>query len=177
MAVATKKRSTKKKAVKKKTSKPKKAPEAYWVNGARIPDGVDAETFLAECQELGEGFKAEDMLAFAEANPESEIAKSLDWDDVSAARSWRLQQCQYYARQIRFRIITVQRRVVRDVRTFQHVGGGNRRTKSVIEDKDLRAELVARVLTRLSGIRQQYHMLHELDEVWDAIEDAEKELV
>ena len=112
-------------------------------------------------------------------NPKSVLHNYFVWDDTKAANLFRQSQARFLIRNVKFEIIrekTETKEIVFEtVRAFESPPS-IRGTKSylplktVMEDDELKAELLARAKIELNSIKARYKQLNELAVVWDAIE-------
>lgn len=127
------------------------------VEALRRPDGV---------------IVPDDIVAWAQAHPESALHSQFEWDDTEAAKAYRLHQAR--------RVIAVyvvaddgNRRLVSLSIDRKH--GGYRSVEDVIANDDLRRVLVKDALAELKRVRAKYEHVKELAAVYDEIEKAERQ--
>lgn len=117
--------------------------------------------------------KPEAVVRFA-ADPETHLHKHFTWDDTKAANQYRLDQARA---QIRMYVMVVegpkgpvQIRAYHSLPSDRMAGGGYRPTRSILEDKELVAELVASAIKELALVREKYEAVSALAPVWAAAE-------
>jgi hypothetical protein len=106
-------------------------------------------------------------------NPKTELHSHFEWDDSKAAEGYRLWQ----ARQVISLELTVIPSEKRNVETRLFVSlsqdrtseGGYRLITNVLEDPDLRKQLIEEALIELKRIQVKYGHLKELTAVFDAV--------
>jgi hypothetical protein len=111
---------------------------------------------------------AERVHEWAEAHPESDVYKALEWDDEAAAYQHRLWQIR--------RLIAVHVTYEGGERKFISLsidrskdGGGYRDLDDVIKDRSLYAIALADALRELEHMQKKYEHLKELRPVWSAV--------
>lgn len=114
-------------------------------------------------------------------NPKTLLHKKFEWDDGKAAYQYRLEQAR---RTIRLELDVIETPVgdfktrlffsLRDDRTSD---GGYRTLKAITEDESLYNSLLEEALYELGRIKQKYHTLKELKEVFSAIDSVRAESV
>lgn len=116
---------------------------------------------------------AADVVEWAQANSESALHRSIQWDDRKAAHEYRLWQVR--------QLITIH--VVQEDSTPLLVslsidrieGGGYRSISDVLPVPDLRAIMLADALAELQRVQAKYQRVEELQRVWQEAESARRE--
>jgi hypothetical protein len=109
-------------------------------------------------------------------DPETALHTKFTWDDSEAAEAWRLHQ----ARRVLQVYVTVVAGKTEPVRTFVSLttdlkaGGGYRLTVDVLANDEMREQMIHDATAELRRVRLKYKHLHELAEVWTAVEHAEQ---
>lgn len=107
--------------------------------------------------------------------PESPLHESFEWDDNTAAESWR----EHTARQLLGALVVVkvnERQVTGTVRAFVSVRNGNRSGTyqpivAVMEDAELRKQLMNRARSELVQWRNRYSDLQEFSKVFKVVDE------
>lgn len=121
--------------------------------------------------------KPEDVVEFAK-DPKTALHSKFEWDDTEAAREYRLVQ----ARTIIQLSVTIISETVDPIRLYVSLpsdrvtGGGYRSIHEVVNDESRRQEMLRDALERLQAMKRKYAQLQALLPVWNAIEQAEREL-
>lgn len=118
---------------------------------------------------------AEDALEWAEKNEDSDLHKSLEWDDTKAAREHRLWQVR--------RLISIHvsfeadggRRMVSLTIDRVKPGGGYRDINDVLKSRSLYDIMLKDALMELDRLRLKYERIKELEPVWEAADEVGKE--
>lgn len=136
---------------------------------------VDAQQTRAELEAIrqanAEGMLlAEEVVDWAQANPESELHKQFTWDVTAAARQHWIDQ----ARQIIRVQVTIEPQTKRTVRAYVSLpsdrthDGGYRDISAALARG--RMEMVSEALAKLRRFRNQFSHLAELDPLWQAVD-------
>jgi hypothetical protein len=133
------------------------------------------ESELLDLQDAGGMIHARDVVAWAEANPNSDLNAQFDWDDESAAGKYRLNQARrLIAIHIRFDEAPQWRGTINLVADRKN-GGGYRRTENVMRNEQMRAAALRQALLEANRWRENYRWLSELARVFaelDAVEEV-----
>ena len=122
----------------------------------------------------GELVPPEQVVEFARRNRRSALHAEFEWDDTAAAQQYRLEQAR---RIIRLNInvlptengnVTVPMYV--SLTSDRRTGGGYRTLESVMNNDDLREQLLEQALTELQRVRRKYQTLQELTPVFSALD-------
>lgn len=123
------------------------------------------DELLALKQASDDGLLHADLVVdWAEANPASSLHAQFQWDDVIAAREFRI----YQARRL------IQLHVVAEDGSPQMVslsfdrtkGGGYRSLSDVLQSRDLSDIMLADALAELERVQKRYERVKELTSVW-----------
>ena len=107
----------------------------------------------------------------AAMDPQHVLHDEFEWDDTKAARLYRLEQARYLVRAIKVEYEQAALHPEKDVRiittrAFSHTkSGGYRPTLEVLEDDELRKELLDNALRALKQFTAKYAILTELSEL------------
>lgn len=120
--------------------------------------------------------RAEDVVEFAQSNPESALHKRFTWDDGLAAHQYRLMQ----ARQvIRVHVFTPEMSGM-TVKTYVSLlgdrmqpGGGYRRLDDVFANVELRRQLLNQALKEARLWQQKFKALEELMPIFAALDTVQ----
>lgn len=135
------------------------------------------EQELRELAELHGGVIPPRAVVDKARDPETALHSKFTWNDGEAAEAWRLHQ----ARKVLQVYVTVITSKTEPVRTFvslttdRKAGGGYRLTVDVLDNDEFREQLIRDALDELKRVKVKYKHLHELAEVWTAVEHAEQE--
>ncbi len=106
-------------------------------------------------------------------NPKAALHSKFQWDDTKAGHQWRLLQ----ARQLMRVAVYYEESISREIPVFVSIGrdrnkpgGGYRSMAEVLTDEEMRSEMLEEAKNRLLDFRQKYQDLHELAEVFQAID-------
>ena len=131
---------------------------------------ADAQACYNEIQTLGETYTPEQVLDLAR-NPETELHKCFDWNDTTAAESWRKQQARYVCTSL---VVTVKKSdgVETSYRVIQHdkEDGAYRPVTLTVRDDDQYGRLLRQAKAELASFRKRYKSITELEGVIDEIE-------
>jgi hypothetical protein len=111
---------------------------------------------------------AEDAVEWARDNPQSDLHRSLQWNDQKAAQDWRVWQVR---RLIAVHVLTPEgdRQVVSlSIDRTNGNGGGYREMDDVLARQDWRDVMLADALAELNRIEAKYKRLEALAQVWAA---------
>lgn len=111
---------------------------------------------------------AADAVRWAADNPESDLHRSLEWDNQKAADEHRLSQVRHL---IQLHVVLEDGGPVLVSLSVDRVrGGGYRSIDEVLPVQDLRDIMLADALAELERVRRKYERVVELTEVWIAAE-------
>lgn len=138
-------------------------------SGARLP--VSAQTAGDECERLRSDGRLTPRNLVDESRPEdAPLHKCFEWDDTTAAEKWRETQAAYIIRSVE---VVIEQSPTPTRAFVATVSDGNRRYESigyVLRDSDGRDALLDSARRELLAFRRKYQTLHELADVFDAIE-------
>lgn len=127
--------------------------------------------------------KQEQVVAFARANPDSALHEDFEnqglWDDSRAAEQARLSYAGRIIRLFVLKPVDDQKPPVRALVSLiedRKAGSGfpgYRHINDVMNDAELRLNLIQTALIELRACRRKYDTLVELSEVWDAVSKVE----
>lgn len=117
--------------------------------------------------------RAEEVVRWAEGNPQSALHQSLEWNDTEAAKEYRIWQVR---RLISIHIVSERgvRQMVSLTIDRANSGGGYRDIETVLASPEMREVLLADALAELERVRIKYEGLQELARVWDAVHAVKK---
>jgi hypothetical protein len=124
----------------------------------------------------GHTLQPEQVVEFARRNRRSALHAEFEWDDTAAAHQFRLEQARHIIRLS----INVLRTPNGDVTVPMYVslvsdrtaGGGYRTLESVMNDEELRDQLLQQALEEFNRVRRKYQTLQELAPVNRAIDQV-----
>lgn len=144
------------------------------------PD-VKHEAYLGELLEIRAAnpnglLLPEEVVRYAEDNPDCAIRSRFEWNDGEAAHQWRLEQARTLIRYV-IKFIPVESKII-EYQAFVSLpsdrqnrqGGGYRLTHMVLSDAEHRRELLVGALRDLKVFREKYRMLTELAGVFAEID-------
>ena len=136
------------------------------------------ERELEAIQDSNDGvLRCKDVVAFAQAQPESALHSQFMWDVERAAQSHWLQQARSLIR-IHVRVLEGNNEPVRafvSLMDDRSQEGGYRTIEAVMADPQKRAALVAQALREANAWRNRYAQLQELSSIFAEIETKTKE--
>lgn len=122
----------------------------------------------------------------AARDPLSPLHAEFEWDDSEAADLYRLAQAGALVRRMRLTIVrsdaatkdvklmTTRAYQSRQSQRLGAAGGGYEGIEAIMSDENKRGELLAQVVRELGAYRRRYADLHELQQVWDVLDDAKE---
>ena len=139
------------------------------------------QELLAIASENREGkLEAKAVIAFAKSHKDSAIYRWLQakgcFDAKKAQHAFALMMAQTLIRRVKVIVqqpadsTPVRVRAFVSLQADRSNGGGYRETETVLNNADLRANLIATVLKELNYLRMKYGHLKSLKDVWDTIE-------
>ena len=142
---------------------------------------------LAKIAEAHGGYLSPGNIVDAARNPKSVLHDEFDWDDHSAADSYRLAQARALVRRVKFTIIRQSKEKPREVEMIvtrayssrisaRSEDGGYESVQTIMSDEVKREELVYQVLRELNAYRKRYADIIALSDIWTAIDSATEEL-
>lgn len=118
----------------------------------------------------------------AARDPSHVLHDEFDWDDESAAESYRIAQAGALIRRVKFTVVRQESATkeihIATTRAFQsrpsarNQSGGYEAVSEIMSDQDKREELINQVLRELGAYRKRYADLIALSGIWSAIDDA-----
>lgn len=142
-------------------------------SGIKVDPQLAGETVEMLREQLGGGtVSPSDLLNHAKAS-NSAIHDVFDWDDTTAAESWRIQQAGHLLRSL---VVTVEikKGESRSLRAFVNVTHRDQRGYTslahAMSDKELRAQVVDQAWQELLAWRNKYSDYSELAKVRSAID-------
>lgn len=169
----------KKKAKPKSTTATKKKPTSPNANRWAVERELLKEEFeRVRLSNKKKTLLPEEVVKFAEKNPESVVAGKLTWDDAVAAHHYRVEE----ARRL-IQLCWVQP-VDKGPRVRQYVsldgdrseGRGYRKIETVLNSGRLRQQLLDTALREMELFQERYQTLHELVRVFEAMTSAKVSL-
>lgn len=115
----------------------------------------------------------EEAESWARNNPDSDLHRSLEWDDAKAGHQHRLWQLR---RLIAIHIVSEEgvRQVVSLSIDRKSQGGGYRELGDVLRKPSLRDVMLRDALAELERVQAKYNTLQELAEVWAAKDNVRR---
>ena len=142
----------------------------------RLSAAANAEVLLLRNSKRGRAVQPQDIVEYA-ADEGTALHSVFEWDDTEAGRLFRLEQARGV---LRVTVEVVREHPSEPIRAFvslssdRGTGGGYRRLRDVMNDEQLRAELLQDALADMRLYREKYSDLQELTKVWAAVEEVEK---
>lgn len=142
--------------------------------GARL-SGVDAQIVGQLLQGMVERDGVLDpRTVLSDARSEaSPLHKFFTWDESAAAAAWRMEEARRLIRSVRVVIQRSPEQSPLEVRAFVRVMSEKKNNylpvARVLNDEDMRAQLLAKALLELQAFRQRYATLSELAILFDAM--------
>lgn len=141
-----------------------------WKTPGIIP--VDAQTAGEELDRIyqRDGVVSPEAVVKDNTDPSAPLHGCFEWDDTKAAHKYRVSQAQHIIRTI----VTIPDASPQKepVRAFVNVSSDYHPTRVVMENSDMRNELLASALAELKAFQRKYSALSELSGVFDAINKA-----
>lgn len=141
-------------------------------SGFRLKAGM-AQVVGEECERLeSEGRLTPQNLVNDSRSEDAPLHECFEWDDTVAAERWRCAQAAYIIRSIE---VTVSESFEPTRAFVATVSGGSREYKTigcVLRDHDSREALLDSARRELLSLRRKYSTLHELAEVFAAIDET-----
>lgn len=143
---------------------------AAWKPGFEGFHKADAQIVAEEIASIGESATPVQIVDKAR-DSSTELHKCFEWDDAIAAEKHRLDQ----ARQV-VRHLVIRETIREDKPPVRFLfkpesGAGYRPTQLVVRNQDRYQALLESAMRDLRSLRIKYHILTELEQVFDAIED------
>lgn len=148
--------------------------------GAHSFKGCDAQKVYLEICSIGDEVKPQQMVDYAEQNPESELHKCFTWDNDVAADKWRLAEARLIHRNLVIQYAKddnedAKTEVVRATfRTSTSPSAGYKQTLKILRNDDDYSGLLTVALAELRSFEKKYSILKELKPVFDAIDAITK---
>ena len=117
-----------------------------------------------------------EVIEWAKDNPDSELYRSLEWDDEKAAHEFRLHQVRTL---IQLHVVTENREPMLVSLSIdrKNPGGGYRSVNDVIERPDLREILLEDALAELARVQRKYEAVMTLKSVWEEADRVREEAI
>lgn len=146
--------------------------------GTRTFKGCDAQKVYLEICTIGEEVKPQQMVDYAEENPDSELHKCFTWDDNIAADKWRLEEARIIQRNLV--IINIQTdsnkkkepQIIRaSYRTSTARDAGYKQTVNILRNEDDYAGMLIVAKAELRSFKNKYAILSELKPIFELIDE------
>ena len=138
---------------------------------------ADAQKVYLEITSMGDNVKPQQIVDFAEGNPDSELYKCFTWDDDIAAQKYRL----YEARQIACNLVVTWDKaetpdtVAHEVRVLHRASTdmkeGYKPLPVIIKNNDLYSSLLDEAKAKLREFERKYAILKELKPIFALIDN------
>lgn len=148
--------------------------EVKWGNH---PFKADAKKVYLEITSIGDDVKPQEIVDYAEENPDSELYKCFTWDDDIAADKWRLQE----ARQIACNLIVKYEKEdpsktkPTEVRVLHRcstaMDAGYKPLPKIVRNDDWYHGLLLEAKSSLKSFRDKYSILSELKPIFELIDE------
>ncbi len=157
--------------------------EAEVRNGFRVkgdPNVIDAELEKIRAKSVSGDAEAEDIVKIA-SNPKNPLHEEFVWDDSVAGHQFRLQQARYLVRAIEVIYETVPMGRAQKVKLVRvpaysnlrpkgpSEGRGYTRTVEIVDDPQLRQQLLAEAYRDIERFKLKYAILEEFGDLMDAM--------
>lgn len=138
-------------------------------SGARLP--VSAQVAGEECKRLeSEGRLTPQDLVNESRAEDAPLHNCFEWDDSIAAEKWRYTQAAYIIRSVEVTIEQTSEPTRAFVATISDGSRTYRDVGVVLKSADGREALLSNARRELLAFRRKYQTLHELADVFDAID-------
>lgn len=152
--------------------------------GARLSH-KNAQIYGEELEKIANKHKGKlkaGMVVEEARNNKAPLHDYFEWDDLIAAEKWRIEQARYLIRHIK--VIVRYKGEERAVRQFisLHIREGSPhdriyiKSDIVAKDKALREQAIKEALDEFIAIQMKYKEIQELDKIFLAIDETQKEL-
>lgn len=144
---------------------------AKWREGfGALFHGADAQKVANEIAEIGESPTASEIVDAAR-NESTELHKCFEWDDSIAAEHYRKQQARWVVHHLVYveETIPTDRPEIR-IRYCEKPNEGYRETRQIVMNEDSYKTLLTQAYAELRAFKRKYHMLKELQEIFDMIQ-------
>lgn len=133
-------------------------------------DGVINADAQRVYEEIGDKEITPEQLLQKARNKKSELHKCFEWDDSIAAEKYRLHQAR---RVLQMLVVESVPEEATPLRVFQITSQKNvyMPTRLFLEKPDEYALLLSRAKDELQSLKSRYHMLSELESVFEAIDE------
>lgn len=131
------------------------------------PDEVLEPTALDECMALWQrdGELRQEAVLAAARNPASVLHGAFEWDDSAAAEQYRLIQAARLIRRFYLTLEVVEDGKPRRLRAFLNTSKGYQPTPTVMSNKRLREEVLARMRSEVEVMAARYERYSSIVEV------------
>lgn len=131
---------------------------------------ADPNIAFNEIQSIGDSVTPEQIVEYAENNPNSELHKCFTWDDTEAARKWRLHEARQIVCNIVYKPEVFDERPPIKVRAILHTEEGYKPTQLIVKNVDEYQSLLSRAFADLIAFKERYKTLTELEEIFEEID-------
>lgn len=133
---------------------------------------IDAQQVGNEIESLGESIEPKQLVDYAREHKDSELHKTMEWNDTEAAEKYRL----YQARQVLTSLIIVQDSAEKaeqprsEVRVFQKPYKEKyQHIETIVKNEDSYQNLLKKARMELAAFKVKYSFLKELKNILDLI--------
>lgn len=142
------------------------------------------EELMALAKSGGGTVHPEAALGWAEENPESALYAAIEarglWDDTEAAQYGRFMAMKRIIQRVRVKIVgrndqPITTRAFVSIIEDRNPSGGYRDIQSVLRSPKMSQSLLATALEEFEGMRRRYEHLHELAEVFAAVDKVRRQ--
>lgn len=143
-----------------------------WKTGSRISG--DAQIAGNICEQLeNEGRLSAKTLLDVSRPQNAPLHDNFEWNDGVAAEKYRENQAREIIRSLV--IIPEQNAPVRSFFKIENIGNTYQSVKTILQDEDMTAKLLKTALRELNALHQKYCAVQNLEKVWAALSEVEKE--
>lgn len=130
--------------------------------------GIDAQKVGEEIDQIGQNTKinSQSIVDYAREHTESELHKTMEWDDSIAAEKWRKHQASKILTHIVY-VDTVDKTNNQvEIRVFnKNPDRSFSQTTTIVKNEESYQDLLKRAMMELQAFKKKYYMLKELEEI------------
>lgn len=143
-----------------------------WKTGSHISG--DAQVAGDICERLEkEGRLSAKALLDVSRPQNAPLHSNFEWNDGVAAEKYRENQAREIIRSLV--IIPEQNAPVRSFFKIENTGNTYQSVKTILQSEDLTTKLLKTALRELNALHQKYYAVQNLEKVWAALSEVEKE--
>ena len=131
-----------------------------------------ADVVAKEIEHLGTEVKPEQIVAYAEQNPDSELHKCFTWDDTKAAIKYRLHEARLIVCNLKLVIADAKTEAKSFRLMFKNEStGGYKQTTFILKQADEYEKLLDMAKSELYAFQKKYESLVELESIFELIDE------